>query len=121
VSAKSSWFSRFLLPGFAFKAVVIGGGYATGRELASFFLPSGPRGGVYGMMLAAALWSGVCIVTFLFALRTGSRDYRTFFIKLLGPLWPVFEIAYFLAIMLILSARSARPCSASRPWPARWP
>ena len=30
----STWFQRFLLPGFAFKAVVIGGGYATGRELA---------------------------------------------------------------------------------------
>ena len=30
----SSRFQRFLLPGFAFKAVVIGGGYATGRELA---------------------------------------------------------------------------------------
>ena len=31
---KSSWFQRFLLPGFARKAVIIGGGYATGRELA---------------------------------------------------------------------------------------
>ena len=29
----STWFQRFLLPGFAFKAVVIGGGYATGREV----------------------------------------------------------------------------------------
>lgn len=30
--AQSSWFQRFLLPGFAFKAVVIGCGYATGRK-----------------------------------------------------------------------------------------
>jgi uncharacterized membrane protein YkvI len=37
VSASSTWFQRFLPPGFAFKAVVIGGGYATGRELAEFF------------------------------------------------------------------------------------
>ncbi|MES2772187.1 MAG: type II secretion system protein, partial [Pseudomonadota bacterium] len=35
---QSTWFQRFLLPGFAFKAVVIGGGYATGRELAEYFL-----------------------------------------------------------------------------------
>ena len=41
-----SFFQRFLLPGLAFKAVVIGGGYATGRELAEFFLPSGPWGGL---------------------------------------------------------------------------
>ena len=46
----SSRFQRFLLPGFAFKAVVIGGGYATGRELAEFFLPSGPWGGIAGSM-----------------------------------------------------------------------
>ena len=30
------WFKRFLLPGLGVKAVVIGGGYATGRELAEF-------------------------------------------------------------------------------------
>ena len=48
----SSRFQRFLLPGFAFKAVVIGGGYATGRELAEFFLPSGPWGGIAAMVLA---------------------------------------------------------------------
>ena len=37
-----SWFRRFLLPGLGVKAVVIGGGYATGRELAEFFLSRGP-------------------------------------------------------------------------------
>src|ERR1044072_7007374 len=42
----SSAFQRFVLPGLAFKAVVIGGGYATGREIAEFFLPAGPWGGV---------------------------------------------------------------------------
>jgi uncharacterized membrane protein YkvI len=103
----STWFQRFLLPGFAFKAVVIGGGYATGRELATFFLPSGPRGGLYGMLLAMVIWSAVCVVTFLFALRTHSRDYRTFFRHLLGPLWPAFEAAYFLALVLILAVYAA--------------
>ena len=54
-----SRFQRFLLPGFAFKAVVIGSGYATGRELAEFFLPSGRWGGLAGMALAMGVWSGV--------------------------------------------------------------
>jgi uncharacterized membrane protein YkvI len=104
---RASWFQRLLLPGFAFKAVVIGGGYATGRELAEFFLPSGPRGGLLGMLLAMVIWSTVCVVTFLFAFATGSRDYRTFFKDLLGPLWPVFEVAYFLFVILILSVFAA--------------
>jgi uncharacterized membrane protein YkvI len=107
VSEKTSWFQRWLLPGLAFKAVVIGGGYATGRELASYFLPSGPRGGLYAMLLATAIWSTVCAVTFLFALRTSSLDYRTFFKNLLGRFWPVYEVAYLAALVVILAAFAA--------------
>lgn len=100
-------FQRLLLPGLAFKAVVIGGGYATGRELAAFFMPAGPRGGLCGMLLAMTIWSVVCAVTFLFALRTHSADYRTFFRHLLGPLWPAFEVSYLLALIVVLSALAA--------------
>jgi uncharacterized membrane protein YkvI len=103
----STWFQRFLLPGFAFKAVVIGGGYATGRELAEFFRPSGPWGGIAGMLLATAIWSVVCAVTFAFARAVGGYDYRTFFKALLGPFWIVFEIAYVLFVILILSVFGA--------------
>lgn len=103
----STWFQRFLLPGFAFKAVVIGGGYATGRELAEFFLPSGPWGGLAGMMLATLIWSAVCAVTFAFAHRFRTYEYRSFFVRLLGPFWIVFEIAYLLFVVLILSVFGA--------------
>ena len=50
--AEHSWFKRILLPGLALKAFVIGGGYATGRELAEFFLPAGPRGGLMAIAFA---------------------------------------------------------------------
>ena len=104
---RSTWFQRFLLPGFAFKAVVIGGGYATGRELAEFFLPGGPWGGLLGMILAMLIWSLVCAVTFTFARAVDGYDYRTFFKALLGPFWIVFELAYFLFVVLILAVFSA--------------
>ncbi|MGI9168615.1 MAG: YkvI family membrane protein, partial [Caulobacteraceae bacterium] len=100
-------FQRYLLPGFAFKAVVIGGGYATGRELTEFFLPSGPRGGVLGMVLAMAIWSAVCALTFLFARAVGALDYRTFFKALLGRFWVAYEIVYGLFIVLILAVFAA--------------
>ncbi|MBL8647624.1 MAG: hypothetical protein JNL46_10225 [Sphingosinicella sp.] len=103
----SSWFQRFLLPGFAFKAVVIGGGYATGRELAEFFMPSGPWGGLAAMLLATVLWSIIAATTFAFARKVGALDYRTFFARLLGPGWIVFEIAYVLFVILILSVFGA--------------
>ncbi|MDH7972343.1 hypothetical protein QH494_09130 [Sphingomonas sp. AR_OL41] len=103
----STWFQRFLLPGFAFKAVVIGGGYATGRELAEFFLPSGPWGGLAGMVLAMLVWSAVCAVTFAFAHRFETYEYRSFFARLLGPFWIVFEFSYLLFVVLILSVFGA--------------
>jgi uncharacterized membrane protein YkvI len=103
----SSRFQRFLLPGFAFKAVVIGGGYATGRELAEFFLPSGPWGGIAAMVLATLIWSAICVATFLFARASGARDYQAFVRALLGPGWVVFEAAYVLFVILILAVFGA--------------
>lgn len=103
----SSKFQRYLLPGFAFKAFIIGGGYATGRELAEFFLPSGPRGGLLGMLFAACLWSAICIVTFLLARASRSLDYQSFFRTLLGPGWVLFELAYLLLIVLVLAVFGA--------------
>ena len=102
-----SAFQRFVLPGLAFKAVVIGGGYATGRELAEFFLPAGPWGGIAAMAVATAIWCVVCSTTFVFARRLRERDYRSFFRALLGRAWPAFEIAYVLFVVLILAVFGA--------------
>lgn len=118
---QSSWFQRYLLPGFAFKAVVIGGGYATGRELAEFFLPSGPWGGLAGMVLAMCLWSVIAALTFLMAHRLQAYDYRSFFKALLGPCWIMFEVAYVLFVILILSvfgASAGAIGAALFDWPA---
>ena len=104
---RPSWFQRFLLPGLAFKAVVIGGGYATGRELAEYFIPSGPWGGVAGMLLAMLIWSCVCVVTFLFARLTRALDYRSFFKQLLGRFVFLFEFAYFAYVIVVLAVFGA--------------
>lgn len=98
---------RVLLPGLAFKASVIGGGYATGRELAEYFLPSGPRGGLLAMLLATCIWSLVCSLTFLLAFNHKSFDYRRFFQVLVGPLWVVFEMVYVAIVILLLSVFGA--------------
>jgi uncharacterized membrane protein YkvI len=107
MNPSSSWFQRLVLPGFAFKAVVIGGGYATGRELATFFLPSGPRGGLLALAVATLIWSLVVSITFVYAFDTRSRDYRTFFKSLLGPFWVVFEAVWLVALIVILAVYAA--------------
>ncbi len=105
--AGASWFQRFVLPGLAFKAVVIGGGYATGRELAEFFLASGPWGGLAAAVLAMGLWSLICAATFRLAVVSRAYDYRQFFMVLLGRWWFLFEIAYTLFIIVILAVYGA--------------
>ncbi|SNT01991.1 YkvI family membrane protein [Sphingopyxis indica] len=102
-----SWFQRFLLPGFALKAVIIGGGYATGRELAEYFVPAGPWGGLAGMLLATLIWSIVAAMTFALARAMGAYDYRSFFKGLLGPAWVLFEGAYLIFVILILAVFGA--------------
>ena len=103
----STWFQRRLLPGLAYKAVVIGGGYATGRELAEFFLPSGPWGGIAAMGLAMLIWSAICLTTFLFSRASGALDYRSFIRALLGPGWVAFEVVYVLFVVLVLAVFGA--------------
>lgn len=104
---KPSLFQRYLLPGFAFKGVVIGGGYATGRELAEFFLPHGPLGGLLAIVVAMLVWSVVCALTFLLARAMRAFDYSSFFSVLLGPLWFLFEIAYLPFLVLLLAVFGA--------------
>ena len=107
MSATPSLFKRFLLPGFAFKAVVIGGGYATGRELAEYFLPHGPWGGLLGMLLSMLCWSVICAATFVFARATHSFEYGAFFRRLLGPAWFLFDGAYACLVLIMLSVFGA--------------
>jgi uncharacterized membrane protein YkvI len=102
-----SWFKRILLPGLALKAFVIGGGYATGRELAEFFLPSGPRGGLMAIGFATVIMSLLSVITFVLARRLQAFDYRTFFKRLVGPGWIAFELAYLLLVILILAVYGA--------------
>src|SRR5439155_7740207 len=101
------WFKRYLLPGLGVKAVVIGGGYATGRELAEFFLSRGPWGGLFEILFATLLFSIFCALTFVVARRFGTYDYRSFFKRLLGPAWPLFELSYLLFVVLILAVYGA--------------
>jgi len=100
-------FARWILPGLGVKAVVIGGGYATGRELAEFFLSQGPWGGLYAILFATLLFSVFCALTFVLARRFATYDYRGFFKRLLGPAWPLFELAYLLFVVLILAVYGA--------------
>lgn len=100
----TSWFRRYLLPGFVFQSMIIAGGYGTGRELVEFFLQYGPLGGLLGLVIPATLIaSATSVVAFELARVTRTYDYRTFLQHLLGRAWFVYELGFLTAVLLILA------------------
>ena len=104
----SAVFRKYFLPGFVFQSVVIAGGYGTGRELAEFFLPYGPLGGLIAMLgVSTVIWSAVCAASFEFSRFFKSYDYRQFFKHLLGRAGFLFEVIYFPLLMIVLAVIAA--------------
>ena len=100
-------FQRYLLPGVMFMSVVVGGGYATGRELAQFILPLGAWGGLLGQATAAAVCCIVLAISFELARTMRTYDYRSFIGVLLGRGWFLFEAAYLALLVLALAVFGA--------------
>ena len=103
----AGWFRRLVVPGLVFKAAVIGGAYSTGRELAEFFAPHGPWGGLLGMLCAMLLWSVTFAVSLEFARITGSYDYRSFFRQLIGRAYVIIEALMIVLLFLIVAVLQA--------------
>ena len=99
----NSWFKKYLLPGFIFQSLVIGGGYGTGRELVEFFLLLGPKNGILGMIVSMIIWCVVLACTFELSRQFRSYDYRSFLIKILGRGWIFYEITYLIGLVLVIS------------------
>ncbi len=103
-----STFQRYLLPGFVFQSVIIAGGYGTGREIVEFFLSYGPLPGLLGMVLiTTVIFSLVAAISYELARRFRLYDYRSFFKRLLGPAWVLFELAYITLMFLVIAVIGA--------------
>jgi uncharacterized membrane protein YkvI len=101
---RSDTFKKYFVPGIVFQSVVIAGGYGTGRELVEFFLNFGTLGGLIAMIgISTVIWSLVCAVTFEFARVFKAYDYRSFFTKLLGKAWWLYEVCYFVLLLIVLA------------------
>ncbi|MFC2166246.1 hypothetical protein ACFLT2_14770, partial [Acidobacteriota bacterium] len=97
-------FKKYMVPALVFQGVLIGGGYGTGREIVEYFMQYGPLGGILGMILITlVLWSLILAVTFEFARRFKTFDYRSLLKDLLGPLWLLFEFFYITLLVIVLA------------------
>ncbi len=102
-----TWFKKYLLPGFVFQSVLIGGGYGTGRELVEFFMTTGPAAGYFGMIVSMIIWGLVMAATYELARLTKSYDYKSFLSHLLGKGWIIYELLLILIAILVVSVMAS--------------
>jgi uncharacterized membrane protein YkvI len=101
------WFKSYILPGLIFQSALVGGAYGSGQELAEFFLPFGPGGGLLGIGISTILFSLVLAASYEFSRVFRLYDYRSFCKGLLGRFWPIYEILFVLVMVLIISVVGA--------------
>lgn len=98
---------RYVVPGLVIQAVLVGGGYATGRELVEFFVSKGPLTGLAGIALTAGWFSAGTMVSFELARRRRTFDYQSFCKVFLGRFTLLFELGYYALLLLVLSVVSS--------------
>ena len=90
-SRKSSFYAKYLLPGVILQSVLIGGGYATGREIYQYGAMFGSMGWISGITIAIG-FSLFAFLTFEICRIYKVYDYKNFIKQMIGPLWPVMDI-----------------------------
>ncbi len=106
LTQSSSRFRRILLPGIILQSVLIGGGYATGREIVEY----GGKFGASGWISGLAIFFGFSLISILSmeACRQWQvYDYKSLLKKLIGKGWFAYEIVYLLLAILIIAVMAS--------------
>lgn len=102
----SGWFGTLLLPAIVLQSVLIGGGYATGREIVTY----GARFGAHGWLAVVAIFCGFSLLaalSFELARVFAVYEYKGFMRQLIGPLWPVFDLLFGAMAVLVIAVMAA--------------
>ncbi len=107
---KSSVFAgtigKLLLPGIILQSVLIGGGYATGREIVEY----GAKFGAMGWLSGLATFVGfalVAVLSFELIRLCKVYDFKSFLKSLIGPCYRVFDLVYLLFMVIIIAVMSS--------------
>ncbi len=101
-----NYLKRIFLPGIILQSVLIGGGYATGREIVEYGAKFGANGWVSGL----AIFFGFSLLATLSmeACRQWQvYDYKSLLNKLIGRGWIVYEIIYVMGAILVIAVMAA--------------
>jgi uncharacterized membrane protein YkvI len=97
---------RVFLPGIILQSVLIGGGYATGREIVEY----GGKFGAAGWISGLAIFLGFTLISTLSieACRQWNvYDYKSLLRKMIGKGWIAYEIVYLMLAVLIIAVMAS--------------
>lgn len=103
---KRSLFKTYLNPGFVLMSVMIGGGFATGREIVQFGGMFGAKGWIVGLFIAIG-FSILAMLSFEIARLYRAYDYRTHLSIYAGPMAIVFDIFFLILSLLCMSVMAS--------------
>ena len=98
---------QIILPGIILQSVLVGGGFATGREIVEYGAKFGSLGWVSGVFIFLG-FTLMSILSFEACRTWGTFDYKSLLKKLIGKAWFTYEIIYIpLALLTIAVMASA--------------
>ena len=99
-------YAKYILPGVLLQSVLIGGGYATGREIYSY----GAKFGAFGWISGLTIGIGFALFAFLtFEICRIYKvyDYKNYIKQVIGPLWPVMDVLTILIAIMLIAVMAA--------------
>lgn len=99
---RTSGIMNYLLPGIILQSVLMGGGYATGREIIEYGGKFGAYGWISGLFTFIA-FAVIAVLTFELARIYRIYDYKSILKQIIGKAWPVYDILYVILLFLIIS------------------
>lgn len=99
-------FGAYLVPGILLQSVLIGGGYATGREIISYGANYGAKGWIAGVATLIG-FAVIAMASFEFARVTKSYNYKDFMKNLLGKFGILYDLIYIPLAIIILAVMAS--------------
>lgn len=99
-------YAKYILPGVLLQSVLIGGGYATGREIYSYGAKFGAMGWISGLTIGIG-FALFAFLTFEICCIYKVYDYKNYIRQVIGPLWPVMDILTVLIAIVLIAVMAA--------------
>lgn len=92
----------YLIPAIIFQSVLIGGGYATGREIVSYVAKFGANG-IWAAITCTIGFTFFLVLMYEFARKFEAYDYRTMMKNLLHKGYWAFDALYIVMMVLVIA------------------